>query len=179
MAYEEPRYEVVHQGDGFEVRLYADRIAAQVEQAAGENFAFGKLFRYISGANQGASKVAMTVPVAQAEKIAMTVPVAQAASGTGRYMQFFLPDSFTLATAPQPTDPAVRLVVVKGGYYAVSRYAGRATDQNADRQSTALLAQLTAAGVTMLSGPIRATYNGPFTPPFMRRNEVMVRIEWP
>jgi hypothetical protein len=26
--------------------------------------------------------------------------------------------------------------------------------------------------------PVRATYNGPLTPFFMRRNEAMIRIEW-
>ncbi|NCZ95488.1 MAG: heme-binding protein, partial [Flavobacteriia bacterium] len=77
MAYEEPSYRIVHQGDGFEIRKYEDRLAAQVISSGGQNGSFGLLFQYISGANTGSAKVSMTVPVAQSEKIEMTVPVAQ------------------------------------------------------------------------------------------------------
>ena len=79
------------------MRRYDSRLAAEAtveagSAEAGRNEAF-RLFNYISGANQGQSKVAMTAPVevgAEAEKIAMTVPVETAAADYGRYtMRFF------------------------------------------------------------------------------------------
>ena len=179
LAYEEPKFTVVHQADGYEVRRYADRLAAQVIQSNNQNSAFGVLFRYISGANQSSEKVSMTIPVAQSEKIEMTVPVAQSSGSEGRYMQFFLPSKYTLESAPQPTNPDVQIVVVEGGFYAVYSYSGRATDENFARAKAQLLGRLAKDGRRTLSEVVRATYNGPFTIPFLRRNEAMVRIEWP
>ena len=176
MAYEEPRYDIVHKADGYEVRKYYDRVAAQVTKASSSNKAFRTLFGYISGANQTSEKVSMTISVTQSEKIAMTVPVTQGDSG---YMRFFLPASDTLETAPKPTNPDVDVVVVKGGYYAVYSYSGRANDKNFFEARTVLLGRLNKDGVVTASEVIRATYNGPFTLPFNRRNEALVRIEWP
>ena len=176
MAYEEPRYEIVHKADGYEVRKYFDRVAAQVTKADSSNKAFRALFGYISGANQTSAKVSMTIPVTQSEKIAMTVPVTQ---GDGGYMRFFLPASYSLETAPKPTNPDVAIVAVKGGYYAVYSYSGRANDSNFDEARNHLIAKLARDGIATTSAVIRATYNGPFTLPFNRRNEALIRVEWP
>ena len=179
MAYEEPPYDVVHKADGYEVREYDDRIAAQVSSQTRSNKAFRTLFKYISGANQSAEKVSMTIPVAQSEKIEMTVPVTQDVQSDVNYMQFFLPSSYTLETAPKPTDTSVEVIKVEGGYYAVYRYSGRANDRNASDAEAQLLDRLSRDGVEPISEVVRATYNGPLTLPFNRRNEVMVRIVWP
>ena len=176
MAYEEPPYDVVAKADGYEVRKYSDRVAAQVSSQTLSNKAFRTLFKYISGGNQSAEKVSMTIPVAQSEKIEMTVPVAQSDVG---YMQFFLPSSYTSETAPKPTDPTVEIVTVKGGYYAAYSYSGRANDRNFDKAEAQLLDHLKRDSVKATSEVIRATYNGPLTLPFNRRNEAMVRIVWP
>ena len=179
MAYEEPPHDVVHQADGYEVRKYDDRLAAQVAKNTSPNKAFRVLFGYISGDNQTAEKVSMTIPVAQSEKIEMTVPVIQGPADGAGYMQFFLPSSYRLETTPKPINPDVEIVVVKGGYYAVYSYSGRANDSNFQEARTVLLGRLSKDGVVPTSEMIRATYNGPFTLPFMRRNEAMVRINWP
>jgi len=175
MAYEEPTYEIVFVTDGYEIRRYQGRLAAQVSGSSATNSAFRKLFKYISGANTASEKVAMTVPVAQSVSIEMTVPVM---TPSKPYMQFFLPSSFTLVTAPVPTDPGIKIVNVEGGYYAVLEYSGRSTNANFDKQQRILVKSLERDSVTQKSAPIMATYNGPLTLPFMRRNEVMVMIEW-
>jgi len=179
MAYEEPSYDVVSQADGYEVRQYSDRVAAQVSGQMRSNKAFQTLFKYISGANQSVEKVSMTIPVVQSEKIEMTVPVAQVSQNKTGYMQFFLPSSYSLETAPRPTDPSVEIVTVDGGYYAVYSYSGRANDRNFDKAEAQLLGYLSRDGMIAISEVIRATYNRPLTLPFNRRNEAMVRIDWP
>ena len=179
IAYEEPQYDVVSKSDGYEVRQYSDRVAAQVSGQMRSYKAFQTLFKYISGANQSAEKVSMTIPVAQSEKIEMTVPVTQGANSDVGYMQFFLPSSYTLETAPKPTDPSVEVIKVEGGYYAIYSYSGRANDRNFAKAGAQLLDRLSRDGVTVTSEVIRATYNGPLTLPFNRRNEAMVRIVWP
>lgn len=183
MAIEEPKFTLVAQFQDYEIRKYGDRLAVEAQQNGGENAAFRKLFRYISGDNQVQGKIAMTAPVTQStpqsEKVAMTAPVTQSISDGVTVMRFFLPQSYNLETAPQPTDPSLRLVTVSGGYYAVRIYSGRSTDANFAKNAKQLLEVLSANGIKPTGDPIKATFNGPFTPFFLRRNEVMVPISAP
>ena len=177
MAIEEPKYTVLRTTDLYEIRDYADRVAVETIQGDGENGAFQRLFKYISGANVQSSKIAMTVPVTQSTKIAMTVPVTQSTGKDGTAMRFFLPASYTMDTAPVPSDDRVKLVLVRGGIYAVHRYSGRSSVKNFNDAAQTLFDALRRDGLTAVGVPIKATYNGPFTPFFLRRNEAMVRID--
>ena len=165
MAYESSSYEVVFRAEGFEVRHYPERVVAEVAYS-GENSGFHTLFGYISGNNKTAQAVEMTTPVTQTRADDQMV------------MQFFLPAFFTLKTAPEPTDPAITIRALASGHFAVIRYSGRANDRNFETHRKRLLDELHASGLTPLGPAIRATYNGPFTPPFLRRNEAMYRIKW-
>ena len=178
MAYEEAGYDVVHSNALYEVRLYQDRLVAETAYDD-DGRGFQRLFGYISGHNKPARKIEMTVPVTQSKKIEMTTPVTQSKSKTGNVMQFYLPARFSGDTAPVPTDPLVTIRTIEGGHFAVIKYSGRATDRNFDKQWRKLAAGLQADGVSFSSPPMKATYNGPFTPFFLRRNEAMIRINWP
>jgi DNA gyrase inhibitor GyrI len=177
MAIEEPKYTVLRTTDLYEIRDYADRVAVETIQGDGENGAFQRLFKYISGTNVQSSKIAMTVPVTQSTKIAMTAPVTQSTGKDGTAMRFFLPASYTMDTAPVPSDDRVKLVLVRGGIYAVHRYSGRSSVKNFNDAAQTLFDALRRDGLTAVGVPIKATYNGPFTPFFLRRNEAMVRID--
>ena len=52
------------------------------------------------------------------------------------------------------------------------------TDKNFDKRRKILKDILLKDNIEILSSAIRATYNGPFTLPFLRRNEVMFRVVW-
>ena len=84
-----------------------------------------------------------------------------------------------METAPQPTNPSVEITVVKGGYYAVYSSSGRANDRNAKKAEARLLERLRLDQINPISEVVRATYDGPLTLPFNRRNEAMVRVVWP
>ncbi|MBT5640443.1 MAG: heme-binding protein, partial [Rhodobiaceae bacterium] len=64
------------------------------------------------------------------------------------------------------------------GYYAVIKYSGRYTNQNHKRHSALLTDALNKDSILIKSNVIKAAYNGPFTPFFLRRNESMYRVEW-
>jgi hypothetical protein len=177
MALEEPKYTIITQANDYEIRKYEDRLAVETLEGSGENRAFSLLFEYISGANELNSKVAMTIPVTQSTKIDMTAPVTQLEVNGDRIMRFFLPTKFTMEDAPRPTSDAVRLVMVKGQTYAVTRYSGRSSDQNFFRNAHKLDEALKRDGVQTSCDPIKATYNGPFMPFFLRRNEVMMSVD--
>ena len=87
-----------------------------------------------------------------------------------------LPRKFQLKTAPQPLGEDLSIVVVKGGKYAVIKYGGRSTFKNFEKHSKLLLEALAADKIETVDQPIKATFNGPLTPFFVRRNEAMVRI---
>ena len=182
MAIEEPGYDVVQQLDGAEARQYAPYVVAQVlvsgpaEQAG--NQAFPILADYIFGKNMGARTFDMTAPVTQAAvpvKLDMTAPVTQAEAPGGYLVQFVLPKGVTLATAPEPVDPRVQLRQVPGSRVAVIRYSGFWSQANYDEHLGKRQAALRAAQLPWVGEPTLSRFNPPFTPWFMRRNEIWLR----
>ena len=175
-ALEETSYRVLAANQIYEIREYDDRIAVQTTQKNGQNGAFRKLFKYISGSNISSVKIDMTTPVTQSVKIDMTTPVTQRFQDGKVIMKFFLPRKFQLKTAPEPLSEDLSIVLVKGGKYAVIKYGGRSTYKNFEKHSKLLLEALAADKIQAVDQPIKATFNGPLTPFFVRRNEAMVRI---
>ena len=175
-ALEETSYRVLAANQIYEIREYDDRIAVQTTQKNGQNGAFRKLFKYISGSNISSAKIDMTTPVTQSVKIDMTTPVTQRFQDGKVIMKFFLPRKFQLKTAPEPLSEDLSIVLVKGGKYAVIKYGGRSTYKNFEKHSKLLLEALAADKIQAVDQPIKATFNGPLTPFFVRRNEAMVRI---
>ena len=175
-ALEETSYRVLAANQIYEIREYDDRIAVQTTQKNGQNGAFRKLFKYISGSNISSAKIDMTTPVTQSVKIDMTTPVTQRFQDGKVIMKFFLPRKFQLKSAPKPLSEDLSIVLVKGGKYAVIKYGGRSTYKNFEKHSKLLLEALAANKIQAVDQPIKATFNGPLTPFFVRRNEAMVRI---
>jgi hypothetical protein len=183
-AIEEPGYEITRQLGGVELRRYAPYVVAEVvmntaAEDAG-NQAFPILAGYIFGKNKGEKKLEMTAPVTQTAaptRMDMTAPVTQQAAVPGGYLvQFVLPKSVTLATAPEPTDPRVRLRQVPAAQWAVIRYSGTWSQANYDEHLTQLKATLAAANVATQGEPVLARYDPPFKPWFLRRNEIWLAL---
>ena len=121
----------------------------------------------------------MTAPVAQAptgQKIAMTAPVTQTQSANQWTVRFTMPSAYSLDTLPEPNDPTVKLRQIPPSRFAVLRFSGLAgadavAAKTADLEKRLSVHRLRAIGPTSL-----AQYNPPWTPWFMRRNEVMVPV---
>jgi SOUL heme-binding protein len=185
-GYDEPRYEVVGRIDeAIEIRRYALRLAAEtVVSGADEEDARGAAFRilfdYISGANRAGEEVAMTVPVetaARGEKIAMTAPVETApAAGSGYAMRFFLPASYTRESAPEPTDPRVRIVSLPETTQAVLTFSGSTGAAQIASEEERLLRALEGSAWRPTGTPVASFYDPPWTISFLRRNEVAVPV---
>jgi len=183
-AIEEPEYEVIKTVDKVEFRKYSPYVVAEVvvdatAEDAG-NRAFPILAGYIFGKNKGSRKFAMTAPVTQTSeptRIEMTVPATQpSVMGTVR-VQFVLPKEVTMATAPEPIDPRIQLRLVSAGNWAVLRYSGSWSQANYQEHLSELKTLLEAQGVTTQGEPVLARYNAPFTPWFMRRNEIWLALQ--
>lgn len=182
-GYEQASYTVSDKlDDRVEIREYAARLAAETPLPAaggeGRDEAFRVLFDYITGANQGQARVAMTAPVEVGipEQVAMTAPVQTATSEDGDVMRFFLPTAYTLATAPKPTDPRVAIVEVPQATVAVLRFSGLWDEQAFEAREAELLDLLDGSPWRPVGSPTTMFYDPPWTLPFLRRNEVTVPV---
>lgn len=183
MATEEAPYTVLKSDDIFELREYPSLILAEiivdgsVEDAGSK--AFRPLFRYISGANRSRGKIAMTAPVAQEEKgveIAMTAPVSQERLQGKWAVSFMMPASYALETLPVPDDPNIKLRQVPARRVAVVRYSGFWSEEKYLLNKEKLEKWMNDNRLAVAGEAIWARYNPPFTPWFMRRNEILIPV---
>jgi hypothetical protein len=86
---------------------------------------------------------------------------------------------YTMETLPKPEDERVQLRRKEPRIVAVRQFSGRWTERNISRHREALLKELTELGIEVTGSPELARYNSPFTPWFLRRNEIIVPVEWP
>ncbi len=184
MAIEEACYTVEKTDGDFQMRRYTPQVVAEtvvdgtLEEAG--NKAFRPLFNYISGANRSKGQIAMTAPVAQqrgGDKIAMTAPVGQASLSNQWAVTFMMPTNYTLETLPEPTDAKVRLRVIPARRMAAVRYSGTWSRQRYERNLARLREWIKGQGLAAAGEPIWARYNPPFTPWFLRRNEILMPVE--
>ncbi len=191
---ETPEYEVVSRHEGYEIREYEPYIAAEVTMEGdfrrAMNGGFRTLADYIFGNNAKAGagdttdseSIAMTAPViereAPSENIAMTAPVTEQQTKSGaRVVSFIMPSEYTMETIPKPNNPDVTLVEMPAQRFAAHRFSGRVPLKKADTKKQFLLDALTRDGVATEGAPMLAQYNPPWTPPFMRRNEVLILVK--
>ena len=74
-------------------------------------------------------------------------------------------------------DGTVMVRELEAGRFAVLRYSG---GRNAEKEADALGRQKTwmaTKGLWVLSPPVYGCFDPPWTPAFLRRNEVMLRTE--
>lgn len=164
MNIDEPPYQVVETlENGVEIREYAGQIWA-ITLDDDWNRGFGRLFGYISGANLGE------------EKIEMTAPVVTGTRNGEPFMAFVMPEGFDLDGTPPPLDERVRIELVEERRTAAIAFSGYATVESRRRHQAILEDTLKDRGIETGGDPVLMQYNDPWTPPFLRRNEVGVEV---
>ena len=193
LATEEPKYTLLEKSEPFELRSYAPLIVAEVKVEgdldAASNQGFRLIAAYIFGKNQVAEKISMTAPVGiesaepnQSAKIAMTAPVSiegnkanEGASGQWT-VSFVMPSEYTLASLPKPLNSQVKIREVPAEKRAVITFSGIYNEEKVQEKTQALREWMKTKNLRPASEPQFARYNPPWTLPFMRRNEVMIRV---
>ena len=165
IANEEAKYDIIYKSNIYEIRFYSERLVVETKNDE-SSVAFKKLFNYISGTNNASKKIEMTIPVTQIKK------------SNSNYMQFIIPSKFNKNTIPTPSNSDVQISSIKEGYFGVIEYSGRASNANFIKYSKILQNKLLEDKIFINGSPIKATYNGPFTLPLLRRNEVMFNVLW-
>lgn len=165
-ATETPDYRVIRTDENFEIRDYPALIIATTPMNDdGMNGSFGQLFRFITGKNEGS------------EKIEMTSPVLIDTAKDKKTMSFIMPRKAVEKGVPKPAAGSVSLGKVEASRFAVLRFAGGRTADNEKAAIEKLTAWLDGLKITGKGDPIFAYYDPPWTPVFLRRNEVMIRID--
>jgi hypothetical protein len=169
-----------------EIRNYESMVLVSADMSGdGRNSAFRKLFRYISGENQGAKEIAMTAPVfmngdqpsGQGTEIAMTAPVLMNNQDGKSMMSFVMPKDFTLQNTPKPKDPTLLVSEVKNYKVATIQFSGTLSESNVAEHTKILQDWMKTAGYIAIGAPVEAGYNGPMTLPMLRRNEILIQIQ--
>jgi hypothetical protein len=184
MATDEAKYTVLKKDEDFELREYAPQIVAETivegDFKGVGNEGFRRLFRYISGNNRAKQSISMTAPVTQesgSEKIPMTAPVSQEKAGGQWRITFLMPASSTLETLPEPLDPKVRLIEIPHRFMAAITYSGTWSETRYEEHRARLVAWMSTQGMKPVGDPVWARYNPPFTPWFLRKNEVLIPVD--
>ncbi|MEP3480206.1 MAG: heme-binding protein [Fuerstiella sp.] len=170
-AYEAAQYSVETSDGDFQIREYPSIILVATKtnlEKQGRDGSFGRLFNYISGANEQSQKVSMTVPVFMDAE-------ADSKSGT---MGFVVPQTVAQQGAPKPTGDEVELKTRQGGRFAVVRFAGSLDRPSQDAARKRLIEWMALKSLTAEAEAVEfAGYDPPWTPGFLRRNEVLIRIQ--
>lgn len=173
---ENVHYDVVKKMDTVEVRKYP-RILLATVKGMRDNEAFSILFDYIAGNNRSSRGIPMTAPVISSEYgsegIPMAVPVVSGRSS----FSFVMPSSYSVYTIPEPVDSRMAIEEVPERQVAVITFRGRTGPRTVQKRTVALLEVLRRHNIQPRDEPFLMRYNPPFTPGFLRRNEIGVQIE--
>jgi hypothetical protein len=166
-GYESAPYKTVRTDGTFELRDYPTLTVVEtpMTDANGGDGGFRRLFRFITGAN------------AARQKIAMTTPVFMAGGPSGPTMAFVLPAKLKTADVPKPAEGAVTVRELAAGRFAVLRYSGGRNAKNEAEALARLQGWLERERLPALAGPVFGYFDPPWTPSFLRRNEVMLRTQ--
>lgn len=180
---EQPEYRSIKRAGPFELREYEPLVVAEVTRAGDRRTAVRQGFRalatYIFAKERPGAAIAMTAPVTQQrrEKISMTAPVTHTpASDDAWTIRFVMPSKYGIDTLPAPQNADIRLVVVPHRLSAAIRFSGVATDDLIAAKQAELQAWMKQQGIEAIGQPTYAYYNDPFTPGFLRRNEVLFDV---
>ena len=168
-GYESPNYSVVQEIEGAEIRRYPTMAVVSTKRANGagnreRDSRFMRLFGYIDKGNDADQKIAMTTPVLM---------------GANDSMSFVIPTEVAEKGSPSPKSKDVFLDKFKGGTFAAMRFKGgrgEAVEEEAVARLRKLLATEELKPATKAE-PIFAYYDPPWTPKFLRRNEVLLRLK--
>jgi hypothetical protein len=162
---EEPAFAALGTIDAVELRRYAPSIQARTPLAnSGEtNSGFRRLAGYIFGGNERDMEIAMTAPVEETLEAEPT-------------MAFTMPSEHRMEDLPAPDDGEVELVEMPERTVAVIEFSGWATEGKVEDKTEELLTTLQTHNISVVGAASLNQYNPPWTPPFMRRNEIMVAI---
>jgi len=171
----EPKYKLIleEKDDNhiFQVREYENLVIAETTINTTDfrkmgNVGFKRLGGYITGKNKKEEEIQMTAPVLLDED----------SDNKTWKMIFILPKEYSLDKAPEPENQSVIVKKMINKWFAVIQFSSSLSKKRFDEHAEELSKWMKEKNYKLLSDPILAVYNPPFTLPFLRRNEVFIEI---
>ena len=164
--YESPDYEVIQKVDDFELRLYSTFHTVSIQESSLRGYSgFGYLFNYISGNNNSSTKMKMTVPVINDLE------------SNEQSMEFVIPKIHE-KDIPQPMDSQMKIKDYPEQHVLVYRFSGLINQAKLKTIMEKMNQTLATLKMTRVGAPKIARYNGPYTLPFLRHNEVWINVRF-
>ena len=164
-GYESAQYDVVRTDGAFELRDYPVLTVVETAMAGDNGGSFNRLFGFISGGNEAKTK------------IAMTTPVFMSGGDSPRKMAFVMPAGMKLDQVPKPANESVTVREMSAGRFAVLRFSGGRSAKKEAEMLEKLKIWMNTQGLSVQSSPVYGYFDPPWTPSFLRRNEVMLQTE--
>ena len=121
----------------------------------------------------------MTAPVSaslSSKKISMTAPVIAENNNDEWSISFVMPKEFTIETLPAPNNQDIKITALPKEKFAVIVFSGLVRESSYDKKANLLNEFIEKKKLTPLSAIQIARYNPPWTLPFFRRNELLIKI---
>jgi hypothetical protein len=164
--YESPDYQVIKKIDDVELRLYKTFHTVSIQESSLNGYSgFGYLFNYISGNNQ------------KSTKMKMTVPVINDLESNEQSMEFVIPKIHE-TDIPQPMDKQMKIKDYPAQHVLVYQFSGSINQNKLVSMMEKMNKTLLTLKMVSVGAPKIARYNGPYTLPFLRHNEVWLNVRF-
>lgn len=172
---ETPSYTVETAYADYEIRHYEPMILATTTVDGDLDSAtvagFKRVAAYIFGDNSLQKNIAMTAPVTTEQAHAVRDGETPSYS-----ISFIMPSLYEMGDLPLPKDPQVRVVSLPARTIAVLTFSGIVHEEELHERMAAFAAELEEKGYTVSGELGLAQYNPPFTPWFLRKNEIWAEV---
>jgi|TARA_B110000438_G_scaffold12159_1_gene11893 hypothetical protein len=171
MAIETPKYQVILQENGFELREYEPMVIAltQVESSYREATVTGfrRIANYIFGGNSRDVSIEMTAPV-----------ISNTPNSNDAYeILFVMPSEYSFNELPDPNFENIAIKEFNLGKVVVLQFGGWATKERVIKYKNKLKDIVTDKGYKTDGNYLVAQYNSPYALPPFRKNEILVKIK--
>ena len=166
--YKEPDYKILNMKSNIEIREYNSYVVARTSldvDKKEDNNMFRTLASYIFGNNK------------QKQSIPMTAPVTTYADGENYHMIFYMLDVDTAEDLPSPNGQSIKFEEFILGKCAVISFSWFTTDRRVQYYTNILKDYVSDNNLTVKSNYMVNRYDPPWRLPFLRRNEVLVKID--
>ncbi len=166
---EQQKYKVVKKFTDFEIRDYESCFIAEVSVEGSINsagsYGFRPLFNYISQNN-----------------ISMTAPVLQVPMKSNLWkVSFVMPSGSDISSLPIAKNSEVVIKQLAQSFYACLKFTGNFSEAKLEKNLKLLKNALIRESITEIGFDNNwrsARFDPPFKPPFLKRNEVQIPVEW-
>ena len=165
--YKEPTYELLSKDGNIEIRQYGEYVVAKTSVSSAnkhDNNMFRTLASYIFGGNK------------QNQSIPMTAPVTTYDNSDSYNMVFYMLDAADINDMPEPNGQDIQFESFNLGKCAVLGFSWFTTESRIENYTKMLENYLKENNITPISSFMVNRYDPPWKLPFMRRNEILVKI---